>query len=156
MSLGEIIMPLYFAYGSNLDVNQMKRRCPESKIKVAGYLRGYRLNFTWYSPGWGGGVADVVVDTQKVVWGVAYELTIKDLELLDFYEGYPEIYTRFQTSIETSMGTLNDVRVYSVVNKSTFILPAREYLEIIKRGADRFEFPDDYRLFLKGIRIQNI
>lgn len=99
-------MPLYFAYGSNLDVEQMKRRCPESKVLVPGCLRGYRLDFTWHSSGWGGGVADVVLDPQKEVWGVVYELTMRDLELLDNYEGYPKVYTRFQTSIETSERTV--------------------------------------------------
>ena len=34
MFLGVIEMSLYFAYGSNLDVEQMKRRCPESKVLV--------------------------------------------------------------------------------------------------------------------------
>jgi len=147
-------MPLYFAYGSNLDPDQMKRRCPESKFKIAGFLQGYRLDFTWYSPGWVGGIADIVLDPQEEVWGVVYELTIKDLELLDAYEGYPEIYTRFQTSIETSEGTLNDVWVYAVVNKNTFIPPSRQYLEIIKRGAVLFGFPEDYRSFLEKIIIQ--
>jgi hypothetical protein len=80
---------------------------------------------------------------------------MSDLELLDDYEGYPKFYTRFQTSIETSERTLHDVWVYAVVNKKTFITPARQYLEIIKMGAERFGFPEDYRSFLNEIRIQN-
>jgi gamma-glutamylcyclotransferase len=51
MFLRVIKMSLYFAYGSNLDVEQMKRRCPESKVLVPGCLRGYRLDFTWRSSG---------------------------------------------------------------------------------------------------------
>src|SRR4030042_1135643 len=128
-------MPLYFAYGSNLDAEQMKRRCPESRIITTGCLRGFCLNFTWYSSGWGGGVADVVIDPQREVWGLIYELTERDLKLLDYYEGYPKFYTRFQTSIKTSERIFNDVWVYEVVSKNAFIPPTRLYLEIIKRGA---------------------
>jgi gamma-glutamylcyclotransferase (GGCT)/AIG2-like uncharacterized protein YtfP len=155
MSLGEIKMPLYFTYGSNLDVEQMRRRCPESKVLVPGFLRGYRLDFRWYSTGWDGGVADVVLDSEKVVWGVVYELTMRDLELLDSYEGYPKIYTRFQVSVETSDGTFHDVWVYAVVNKKPFIPPTRQYLAIIKRGAEQFGFPEDYRSSFMEIRTQN-
>jgi hypothetical protein len=67
--MGEVIMPLYFVYGSNLDAEQMKRRCPDSKVLVSGCLRGYRLDFTKYSTKWVGGVADVVVaPTEEVIW----------------------------------------------------------------------------------------
>jgi gamma-glutamylcyclotransferase (GGCT)/AIG2-like uncharacterized protein YtfP len=153
--MGETVMPLYFAYGSNLDVGQMRRRCPESRIITAGCLRGYRLDFTRHSSGWGGGVADVVIDPQREVWGLIYELSEKDLELLDDHEGYPKVYTRFQTSIESLERVIQDVWVYAVVNKKPFIPPTRQYLEIIKRGAEQFGFPEDYRSFLREIRTQN-
>ncbi len=47
----------YFTYGSNLDTEQMKRRCPGSLVRDVGRLKGYRLGFTCFSRGWGGGVA---------------------------------------------------------------------------------------------------
>ena len=50
----------YFAYGSNLDLLQMKRRCPLSKLISKGKLPDYRLTFNRYAEGWDGGVADVI------------------------------------------------------------------------------------------------
>ena len=46
----------YFAYGSNLDLPQMKRRCPSSKLISKGSLSDYRLTFNRFSSGWDGGV----------------------------------------------------------------------------------------------------
>ncbi len=41
----------YFAYGSNLDLPQMKRRCPSSKLISKGTLSGHRLTFNRFSSG---------------------------------------------------------------------------------------------------------
>ena len=42
----------YFAYGSNLDLLQMKKRCPLSKLISKGKLPDYRLTFNRYAEGW--------------------------------------------------------------------------------------------------------
>ena len=36
---------LYFAYGSNLNLFQMKRRCKDSVFLKKFELKGYKLNF---------------------------------------------------------------------------------------------------------------
>ena len=145
-------MPLYFAYGSNLSIDQMTIRCPNSKSLEIGCLKHYRLAFTRYSSGWGGGVADVVLDSDHEVWALIYELSKEDLNHLDSYEGYPDVYTRFQKTIKTLTGIVSDVWAYSVVQKSTFIPPTREYMKIIKKAAFELEFPETYRLFLEKIQ----
>lgn len=148
-------MPLYFAYGSNLDVQQMHGRCAEAVSLVAsGCLRGYALAFNAYASSWGGGVADVVVAPQQEVWGLVYEVSLAGLERLDVYEGYPHLYTRFQGAIGTSQGVLTDVWIYTVVNKRDFIPPSQEYLGILQRAARCFDFPAAYRVFLDGIVIR--
>ena len=40
---------LYFAYGSNLNHFQMKRRCKDSFFLKKYELKGYRLNFKYYN-----------------------------------------------------------------------------------------------------------
>lgn len=144
-------MSFYFAYGSNLSTNQMKIRCPSSKPLEIGYLKSYRLDFTYYSSGWNGGVADIVLDPEHEVWGLIYEISIEDLCRLDSYEGCPDVYNRFQTSIKTLTGTLSDVWVYTVVQKKKFILPAKVYIETIKKAAIRLGFPETYRTYLETI-----
>jgi len=145
-------MPLYFAYGSNLDVQQMQHRCAEAVRLVApGCLRGYTLAFNAYASSCGGGVADVVIAPQQEVWGLVYDVSLAGLEHLDVYEGYPHLYTRFQGIIDTSHSVLTTVWIYTVVNKQEFIPPSKEYLGILQRAARCFDFPGAYRAFLDGI-----
>jgi gamma-glutamylcyclotransferase (GGCT)/AIG2-like uncharacterized protein YtfP len=145
-------MPLYFAYGSNLDVQQMHGRCAEAvRLLAPGCLRGYTLAFNEYASSWGGGVADVVMAPQQEVWGLVYDVSLAGLERLDVYEGYPHLYTRFQGAIETSRRVLTAVWIYTVVHKRGFIPPSQEYLGILQRAARCFSFPEAYRVFLGGI-----
>ena len=39
---------LYVAYGSNLNIAQMKHRCPTAKLYGTGTLEGYELQFKGY------------------------------------------------------------------------------------------------------------
>ena len=140
----------YFAYGSNLDLPQMKRRCPSSKLISKGSLSGYRLTFNRFSSGWGGGVADVIQDQGSKVWGLVFELSDTDLERLDRYEGYHKdwtsLYERWQAIIETPNGLVSDVWVYTVVEKQKFVKPTIEYLQIIKDAAVKWNFPKAFLL----------
>lgn len=145
-------MPLCFAYGSNLSTDQMRRRCPDSKPLEKGCLKGYRLDFTGYSSVWNGSVADIVVDPGSEVWGLIYELSAEDLSRLDDYEGYPQLYTRFQTSVESLTGSISDVWVYTIVRKDNFIPPTREYMHIVKKAASELKFPETYRSYLDTIQ----
>jgi len=144
-------MQLYFAYGSNLSTSQMKERCCRPKPLEVGCLKRYRLDFTHYSHTWKGGVADVVEDPDYEVWGLVYELSMKDLHRLDDYEGYPDIYTRFQTSIKAQLGSISNVWVYTVVKKKNFIPPTKAYIELIKSSAVKLVFPDTYCSYLDMI-----
>jgi len=77
----------YFAYGSNLDLAQMKIRCPSSELISKGSLSGYRLTFNRYSNGWGGGVADVIQSKGSEVLGLVFKLSDSDIKRRDSSEG---------------------------------------------------------------------
>ncbi len=70
---------LYFAYGANLNLRGMKRRCPKAVPVTAAKLKGYRLEFRTY--------ATIVADPKAEVLGALYELTPHCLRALDEYEG---------------------------------------------------------------------
>ena len=150
----------YFAYGSNLDLLQMKRRCPLSKLISKGSLSSHRLTFNKYSSGWGGGVADVIQDEGSEVWGLVFEISDSDLERLDRYEGchkdQTSLYERWKAVIDTPDGQVCDVWVYTVVEKQKFVQPTLEYLQIIKDAAVRWGFPKVYQqtLELASIRTE--
>lgn len=129
-----------FAYGSNLDEDQMGRRCPESYPTFTAVLPGYRLAFAGLSSGWGGGVATVVADPTSEVQGMIYEVTLADLAKLDRYEGHPTVYRR------GSMGVILDAdgseRIVQVYRRNAFPQnsPSDDYLETIQCAYDRLGF----------------
>ena len=148
----------YFAYGSNLDLFQMKRRCPEYRLISKGSLSGHSLTFNRFSNGWGGGVADVIQDQDSKVWGLVFEISDSDLERLDRYEGYHKdqtsMYERWKAVIDTPNGQISDVWVYTVVEKQKFEPPTLEYLQIIKDAAVRWNFPKVYQQTLELVPIR--
>jgi AIG2-like family len=74
-------MPLYFAYGSNIIVAAMARRCPRSKALGLARLERHRLAVM--REGW----LTVVRDSSSAVHGVLWELALTDVAALDRYEG---------------------------------------------------------------------
>ena len=147
----------YFAYGSNLDLPQMKRRCPESRLISKGSLSGHSLTFNRFSSGWEGGVADVIQKHDSEVWGLVFEISDSDLERLDRYEGYHKdetsMYERWKAVIDTPNGQISDVWVYTVVEKQNFVQPTLEYLQIIKDAAIKWNFPKVYQQDLELVSI---
>lgn len=73
-------VPLYFAYGSNMDVAAMARRCPASR--PLGVARLARHRFAILEAGY----ATVVRDPRATVHGLLYELALADVPALDRYE----------------------------------------------------------------------
>jgi Gamma-glutamyl cyclotransferase, AIG2-like len=74
-------MPLYFAYGANMSVSGMARRCPRSKPLGPARLARHRLAVM--REGW----LTVARDPRSSVHGVVWELALGDVPALDRYEG---------------------------------------------------------------------
>lgn len=74
-------MKLYFAYGSNLSLKQMKERCPKHRVIGIGALKGYRWIISER------GYANIVKSDQDEVYGVIYEISASDERTLDIKEG---------------------------------------------------------------------
>lgn len=87
-------MPLVFAYGSNMNPVQMRRRCPSARFDSVVELAGYRLAFCGHSAGWGGAVATIERARKASVWGVVWRISEADLRALDRFEGCPSAYVR--------------------------------------------------------------
>ena len=80
---------LYFAYGSNLNHFQMKRRCKDSFFLKKYELKGYRLNFrSKYR------VADIEKKNKSIIQGALFEISKSDEKKLDVYEDYPILYKK--------------------------------------------------------------
>lgn len=85
---------VYFAYGSNIDDNQVKNRTPGAVFLGRGVLHGYKLTFCSHSVRWGGGVANIEKSPGDTVYGVLWGFSRAHIEMMDVYEGYPNDYLR--------------------------------------------------------------
>ncbi len=151
-------VPLYFAYGSNMDELQIVERCPSAKFQQAGVVRGYRLGFTRFSQKRQCGVADLVPDTNAEVWGAVFAISGGDLTDLDRSEGAnlkPPLYQRVSVKVcsSSSNETLTAV-TYEVVRKAPeHVKPNAAYMALIIGGAQRWGLPQPYIAELKKIEV---
>ncbi|HEX9170131.1 MAG TPA: gamma-glutamylcyclotransferase family protein [Roseiarcus sp.] len=74
-------MPLYFAYGANMNVRAMARRCPRSK--TLGPARLVRHRLAVMREGW----LTVARDPRSAVCGLLWDLALADVAAIDRYEG---------------------------------------------------------------------
>ena len=89
-------MPLYFAYGANIDAGAMARRCPRSKALGLARLARHRLQVM--REGW----LTAVRDPRSVVHGVLWDLALADVAALDRYEGVPQgLYAKLMQPVVT-------------------------------------------------------
>ena len=80
---------LYFAYGSNLNHFQMKRRCKDSVYLKKINLKEFRLTFrSKYR------AADIEKKKNYSVTGGLYEISRSDEKKLDIYEDFPLLYKK--------------------------------------------------------------
>lgn len=142
-----------FAYGSNMDSEQMTDRCPSERKVCIAKMGGHRLAFTRTSKKWNGGVADVLPSAGDEVWGVVYELSAGDLRRLDEYEGYKEgrpesknAYNRQERVVLREGDTANALTawVYLATPQPGTHRPSLEYLRHIIKGAKENELPAPY------------
>ena len=79
-------MKLYFAYGANLNIENMAQRCPSAVAIEPFYLHDYRLMFS--------GVATIEPALNARVPGALWAITEACEKSLDVFEGYPWLYRK--------------------------------------------------------------
>ena len=83
----------YLAYGSNLDMERMGKRCPYAVVVGTTEIKGYRLLFKKSKTGF---YATIEQDANESVPAVVWKLSEYDELLLDRYEGCPRYYYKKQ------------------------------------------------------------
>lgn len=76
----------YFAYGSNMNKEQILARGVQHKVIAVAKLSNYQLAFFGYSKVWGGAVETVIPALGHEVWGVIYDLSSSERERLDDWQ----------------------------------------------------------------------
>ena len=120
---------LYFAYGSNLNHNQMKNRCSGSRYIKKHTLKGYKLCFSHKTNHSMYGHANIIKNKRSKVDGALWYINKKDEKELDWYEGVD--YNYYQKKYFTLKG--KKVLVY-VQKIYYFKKPNSTYLHTIIEG----------------------
>jgi hypothetical protein len=150
---------LYFAYGSNMDPVQIRRRCPSVRFVAIARLADHQLAFSRRSMRRRSGVADVVPAPGEAVWGIVYRLlSARDIEVLDAAEGFRPTRRRAQGYIrEVRLVTLGDgakptpVNIYIAQRHKSPPLPTAAYIAHMTRGAEHWGLPEGYYAMLEAI-----
>jgi len=126
-------MQPYFAYGSNLDVTQMTRRCPDATHPRRATLADHDWLINER------GVATVEPLPGAAVHGVLWQVSDRDLTVLDSAEGVPVRYRRDRMTVDTDDGPA-EAWVY-VDPRVEPGAPRPGYLERIIDGATHHGLP---------------
>ena len=115
---------LYFAYGSNLNHFQMKRRCKDSLFLKKINLKDFKLTFrSKYR------AADIEPKRSSVVPGALFEISKSDEKKLDVYEDYPVLYKKYYFNYYGKK-----IMTYTMVDKTQFTFPTERYLNTVNSG----------------------
>ena len=97
---------LYFAYGSNINLDQMAYRCPDAQVVGPVTLENYELLFRR------GGFATIGPKEGETVTGLLWSITRACEQSLDHYEGYPRFYDKQMVTVRDSEGRSLSAMVY--------------------------------------------
>ena len=144
----------YLAYGSNLNIPQMRRRCPGAKIVGTAEIPDYRLLFKGSRTG-----AYLTIEPEPgakvpvAVWSV----TKADEAALDVYEGFPAFYYKAEKRVqvkplEGGAGKKRTVKafVYIMHEERGLGIPSQRYVDICAEGYRTFGF--DPELLREAVR----
>ena len=117
-------MKKYIAYGSNLNLEQMARRCPTAKVIGIGFIKDYKLTFR--------GVATIEKCVGSEVPIGVWEIDEICEKSLDIYEGYPRLYRKEE--IEITLKGKQEIGMVYIMNEGKPALPNTQYYNAIRDG----------------------
>lgn len=126
---------LYFAYGSNMDKNQMAYRCPNAVPVGKAELLNHKLIFRGY--------ADVIPEgniADSKVTGIVWKITKECRKALDRYEGWPRLYQRKMVTVIMDGKPVRAMMYYMVTEPKAppAMPPSRIYWSTIMNGYYQF------------------
>lgn len=134
----------YVAYGSNLNIPQMMRRCPTARIIGTSEIPDYRLMFKGSQSG-----AYLTIEPSEghSVPVAAWEVTAADEQALDRYEGFPRFYYKAEMElpikgIRSGKVRSRQVFVYIMHEDRPFGVPSPYYMEVCREGYASFGFDE--------------
>ncbi len=142
----------YLAYGSNLNLKQMRFRCPTARVVGIAVIENYELLFKGSKSG-----SYLTIEPKQgsqvpvAVWSVEEP----DEMALDRYEGFPTFYYKKQMQvvvkgIKSGNERLKNAFVYIMHEDRPIGIPSWHYVETCLMGYKTFGF--DENLLMSAIR----
>ena len=132
----------YIAYGSNLNVPQMRMRCPHATILGTATLKGWELLFKGSKTG---SYLTIERNEKGSVPVVIWEVAETDEKALDRYEGYPNFYYKKDIKvryrgIRTGLNRVVNAFAYIMHEERPVGIPSGFYMRTCLEGYDTFGF----------------
>ena len=115
---------IYIAYGSNLNLKQMQRRCPDAEVLKTAMLQDYELEFR--------GVATIVPKKGASVPVLLWKISPQDEQNLDRYEGFPHLYRKEEYELDLNGQKITGMAY--VMNGGQISVPDFYYYNVILQG----------------------
>ena len=143
---------LYFAYCTLLDFNEMRKYCPSAKPTGVMQLEGFKLCFATYSLSPSEGGCSLEKAPGKIMYGVLYEVSDNEMEVLDKASGLDKGYwTRTHVTLLNHKKENIRAVTYVIPNPHGRYHPPKTYSRPILIGAKAFQLPLDYVAELERI-----
>lgn len=132
----------YIAYGSNLNVQQMRMRCPHATILGTAALKGWELLFKGSKTG---SYLTIEEKDGGSVPVVIWEVTESDEAALDRYEGFPSFYYKKDIRLQYKgirSGRRRTVTAFAYImhEDRPIGIPSDYYMRTCLEGYDVFYF----------------
>ena len=136
----------YIAYGSNLNIRQMRMRCPGARIIGTSAVEGYRLLFKGSRTG-----SYLTIEPQEgaSVPVAAWEVSAENEATLDRYEGFPAFYYKKEMVLPVKGIRSGKIRrrrvfVYIMHEDRPLGVPSGFYMETCRQGYRSFGFDEAF------------
>ncbi|MFA5991361.1 MAG: gamma-glutamylcyclotransferase family protein [Candidatus Doudnabacteria bacterium] len=136
----------YFAYGSNLNLEHMRRICGwHFTVLSAAVLEDYQFGPDTR------GYANIRPCPGEKVYGMIYEVEQRSIDALDEFEGYPEVFGREEVVVKDLDG--DEYKAWVYLEKPEYFGEheiKEDYLKRVLVGARENRLPEEWIRFLTG------
>lgn len=136
----------YLAYGSNLNKEQMSRRCPGARAVGTSVIQDYRLLFRGSKTG---SYLTIEPKAGREVPVAVWLVSDENESALDLYEGFPRFYYKAQVKVPVKSfrtgKTVNRLAFVYIMHKDRAIsIPSKTYVRTCFAGYQAFGFDEKY------------
>lgn len=136
---------LYLAYGSNLNVRQMRFRCTGAKVIGTAEIRNYELLFKGSRSG-----SYLTIEKKRggKVPVAVWEVSDDNEKALDRYEGFPTFYYKRNMNVNVRLSDGTVIRraafVYVMHEERPLGVPSQAYIDVCREGYREFGFNERF------------